>query len=596
MRSQRDGQQAVDLRSFCLVIEVKSHELDQVAFEGNKVFVKYRGRLHDATNQNQKQKYAVLNYIKKHGLPQPFIEALIWLTGVPTAALPTSTHNIVGSDATWSSIADKLVRLQARRIDTDSAPPELRACRIRGQESFTSVAELFTEKLEATPLDRKRLEQICKRATSEAAYWSKLGKQLLVFRGRGGAGKTINLLRVANHLYETEGARVLVLTYNKALVADIKRLLALMGIRDGIATRRIEIKSIHSYVNELLRALSLISPHDRDFYANYDRYLTIASEEVRRQKHNLQHDKSGAFAWDYLLIDEAQDWPPDERDLLYQVYERGRFVLADGIDQLVRSSGRVDWLAGSAANEHQVVSLKKLLRLKHGLYRFVTSFASHLGITDWEVEPHKEAYGGRVVVLEGKYADNWALHDELMRANDEAKNCPVDMLFCVPPSLVEHKGTKPIHSKVALALEKRGQLTWDGVCEGVRDSYPTKLEQLRIVQYDSCRGLEGWIVVCLDFDEFYDYKLRNLQPTAHEEGELFFNRAKWVEDAAARWLMIPCTRAIDTLVLQIRSRDTPLGRILSQVQLECPDVVVWRKQVLPTRDQRSSQSALIHEG
>jgi len=571
-----NDQPAVGLRSFCLAIEVKPQEPDKVTFEGNKVFVEHKGKRHDATEQNHKQKYAVLNYIKKHGLPGPFVEGLIWLTSVPTAALPKSTHNILGSDATWGDIAARLVQLGADRVDVDVAPPELRAYRTRRPEPFEGVAKLFTQKLEATRLDRRRIERICRRATSGAAYWSQLGKQLLVFRGRGGAGKTVNLLRVANHLYETEGARVLVLTYNKALVADIKRLLALMGIRDGIASRRIEIQTVHSYVNEVLRAFKLISPEESDFYAEYDRYLELATEKAASQRHTLAHDKSGTFGWDYLLVDEAQDWPPGERDLLYQMYERGRFVLADGIDQLVRSTGRVDWLLGCATDEYQIVPLKRLLRLKHGLYRFVTSFASHLGITDWEVEPHKEAYGGRVVILEEKYSDDWALHDELMRANEEDKNRPVDMLFCVPPSLVEHSGAQPGRSRVALELEKRGQPTWDGVCEDVRESYPTKLDQLRIVQYDSCRGLEGWIVVCLGLDEFYDYKLQSLEPTAAEEGELFFERATWAEDAAARWLMIPCTRAIDTLVLQIDSRETPLGQILSRVEHDCPDVVVWQ--------------------
>ncbi|HAZ27663.1 TPA: RNA helicase, partial [Candidatus Acetothermia bacterium] len=80
-----------------------------------------------------------------------------------------------------------------------------------------------------------------------------LGSQLLLFRGRGGAGKTVNLLRVAHHLYQEKRARVLILTYNKALVADIARLFAIMGIRDGLETQRISIQQIQSYVSDLLR-------------------------------------------------------------------------------------------------------------------------------------------------------------------------------------------------------------------------------------------------------------------------------------------------------------------------------------------------------
>ena len=28
------------------------------------------------------------------------------------------------------------------------------------------------------------------------------------------------------------------------------------------------------------------------------------------------------FAWDYVLVDEGQDWPEDERDLLYRCFDQ----------------------------------------------------------------------------------------------------------------------------------------------------------------------------------------------------------------------------------------------------------------------------------
>ena len=87
------------------------------------------------------------------------------------------------------------------------------------------------------------------------------------------------------------------------------------------------------------------------------------------------------------------------------------------------------------------------------------------------------------------------------------------MLFCVPPSwVVKTKGENEEgqivttrHSRIAQMLTNWGYLVWDGVDPDTRHSSAKNVEQLRVVQYESCRGLEGWIVVNLAFDEFHDF-------------------------------------------------------------------------------------------
>jgi hypothetical protein len=49
-----------------------------------------------------------------------------------------------------------------------------------------------------------------------------------------------------------------------------------------------------------------------------------------------------------------------------------------------------------------------------------------------------------------------------------------------------------------------GGKVWDGTARDVREVYPTDREELRFVQYDSCRGLEGWSVVNYDLDQLWD--------------------------------------------------------------------------------------------
>src|SRR5690606_11154749 len=88
------------------------------------------------------------------------------------------------------------------------------------------VIDVLTKRIVDTPLDRKRVERITKRLIDDQQYASKLGTQLLIFRGRGGTGKTITLARLAHDLYSDRISRSLILTYNLTLVSDIKRTLA----------------------------------------------------------------------------------------------------------------------------------------------------------------------------------------------------------------------------------------------------------------------------------------------------------------------------------------------------------------------------------
>ena len=54
-------------------------------------------------------------------------------------------------------------------------------------------------------------------------------------------------------------------------------------------------------------------------------------------------------------------------------------------------------------------------------------------------------------------------------------------------------------------------------------------------------------------------------------------RVKFPRPTRLFWLMIPYSRAIDTLVLHIRSRTTYLGHALHAVCGRCGDFVEWVK-------------------
>ena len=47
--------------------------------------------------------------------------------------------------------------------------------------------------------------------------------------------------------------------------------------------------------------------------------------------------------WDYVLIDEAQDWKKSEKDIIFHLYGAKRLVVADGVDQFVRGTEKMDF-------------------------------------------------------------------------------------------------------------------------------------------------------------------------------------------------------------------------------------------------------------
>ena len=107
----------------------------------------------------------------------------------------------------------------------------------------------------------------------------------------------------------------------------------------------------------------------------------------------------------------------------------------------------------------------------------------------------------------------------------------------------------------------------------MRDSYPISLKQHRIVQYDSCRGLEGWIVVDHAFDRLFEYKFGSFDFLGEAQGELFESEDAQRRRAALRWCMIPLTRAIDTQVLHLEDPSSEFSRSVLSLVEKHPDFV-----------------------
>ena len=133
------------------------------------------------------------------------------------------------------------------------------------------------EEIYPTPLDRRRMDQIA------SAHWRRkwlddIGKKQIIIRGRAGTGKTVALMQLADHAFRIHNKRSLLITYNRALVADLNRLKGLMGIPDDLIAGGISISTIHSLIGKLIRKMGICS---NNFYDRFEDIKNEILEHVR---------------------------------------------------------------------------------------------------------------------------------------------------------------------------------------------------------------------------------------------------------------------------------------------------------------------------
>ncbi len=567
---------SVHVESLCVVVELKHSDPVDVRFIGTRLEVYYRNNprphWHNASEQSHRQVFALKKYIESQGQAAPFITNLIWLINVEKDQLPPRPHNVIGANMNWELLLN--VACQMRAPEEDGAEWVARAWPAGYAADCHALVRVLTQKIEPTRLDKVRMARICEAAIRQE-WLNDLGKKQIVFRGRGGTGKTMLLLQLAWRAFSDTGARTLLLTYNTALLADIRRLLTLVCDAQGLKDRGIQAQTIMSFFASAFRGLGILAD-DRDYLEDYaalkaEALVLITKDDIAA----LVRERTEAFEWDFVFIDEAQDWPEDERDLLRRFYPSSQFVIADGLDQFVRGQASCDWQRGLAKSAVRVANLTTCLRMKANLAHFANQFAAAFGLTGWNVNANAQAPGGRVVIVEGDYFGIAGLHQHLIELNAADGNQPVDMLMCIPPTLVVRRDGEQPRSVVADRLVADGFAVWDGVATAVRDSYPTSVTQLRIVQYDSCRGLEGWVTIALGLDDLYRYKRDTWQPPPAEPGVLT-DDPEGAHRHSARWLMIPLSRAVDTLVIQVQFGSSRVRDALAQAAEACADFVDWQ--------------------
>ncbi len=570
------------VNSLALVIEVKGHDQRSVHFDGVVAKVKYRSgttvEWKDATEQNVKQVHALKKYLYQIGARSLWLAGILVFTNLNKTDFPKSTHNFIARKFSAADLLTTVAEISRPRINPVKRFGSLSSGNLENVEA--AINSPIFQTIVPSALDRRQMDQITTEKGIHENWHEVIGKTPLILRGRGGAGKTVILLQLAYHAYSERAARTLFLTYNLALASDVRRTMTLLGIPTSFEAGGIKVETVMSFIGRVLLRFELL-PEDTDFFEGYAEALEALSSILDGEKlepgdlQDLLENDPELFSYDLVMFDEAQDWPLDEIKILRFLYDPNRFVIADGQDQLVRGQ-YADWKSALQPLEAEVEPLKKCLRMKVNLARFANTLAEQLGVSSWRVGPNTDANGGRVIIIQGEYEDR-SIHDEIVSPAALGIVKPIDTLFCVPPGLVEDSDNGDRASLIAKWLEDNGSEVWDGASPNVRRDIPRNENQYRVVQYQSCRGLEGWVVICLRLNEFFDGKLLEAIDNSESSDQAETSFEDEARLYAAQWTMIPICRVMDTLVITLSEEQGPLVDALKACHKKLPDIIEWRK-------------------
>lgn len=581
--------EGVPIHSFVLIVEVKQHSSDLIRFKGTRIQVRYDHLWSDATDQCDAQTWAFKRYQKatykgKHRRQPTFVQRAIWLARAHGSAFDgdpaKSSVPVHFSNLSWKKLVDAFEVNKAfdavRTLVDHSENPKY--------HSMESLQAHLTHQVSPTRLDLRRINALTQTRfdADKTAYIQNLGNGLLLLRGRGGTGKTFALVQIALHLAR-QGKRTVILTYNHGLISDITRALRFIGEKDPSLHPLPILKTRYAFSQDVFT---------RNFGSWAEKEILmipdISAREERRLSSLMNSKDPIEHEFDFVLVDEGQDWDDKQRDLMFSLFGPEHVVVADGVDQFV-GQDRCKW-DQSHIPINRRHSLRASRRTKAATCQTIAEIARGLGLSDWDLEPDLDTHGGRFTVLVESDARRAVERGLEVLENDQRADATlkaVDHLICLPsPKMAKNVNYAALFDAT---IEAKSRDSWRGFDAEDRRIYPRRDGQLRAVQYHSCRGMEGWTTLCLGLDVFFDFQATHpridkshLETTLRKEKGVLFSKDLMSEKLAQEsrlfainWLMIPLTRSIDHLVVHLSDEKSELGKILSGISFRFPGAIEW---------------------
>lgn len=546
----------IEVKSFVTAIELKEQDFQNVYIKGESIWVNYPSTqiIKNASDQNIKQKYTIHNYCLRQNLAL-YISHSLWLKSISRDDLdldtwPQSTP-ILFSSFSFTDLVEQVIKSGQRVFNgvLDAVNNKNGNSEMLGQ----LVENLTISKPIAPQNTLSKINLLISKKFEERVLRVVDSGKFSCIDGKAGTGKTFLLLQTALRFCE-KGYGCTLLTYNNALVYDLKRLISFIPTTPDCRSN-LNITTIHAYLYNIAKRIGWSKEDIGQKFLDY-------VKEICAQNNSKPLITDTRFDIDeYLLIDEAQDCTPIEKEIFELIFGADRIIVAKSALQKVRRANASRW--GDPTER-----LTEGLRQKSNIVEFLKTLAQEMGISD-TCAGNKAANGleGGNVIIQSSYSSD--LHINLSKGCNSAGGCDYDILVLVPPTLTTEKK----EFKYSNIWRENGIKLIDG-CENTKvlASHTNKelLNSCRIFQYESSRGLEGWATVCLNLDEIVEIKTKQANPI---DENTIADRQKLKRELAYQWVMIPLTRAVDTLVITIKDTSSSFAEMLRKVAKEHHDFV-----------------------
>lgn len=551
-----DGEQ-VDVKRFCTVIELKEQSVDDVFATVTDIYVNYPStkQMKNASEQNRKQKYSILKYCKQNNYPI-FITNILWLKSVSTETWEAKQWNsmspVLLSSFSFDDIVSQIIKSGQRiyngTLNAITMNPNL-------DESNDYLSKLVSDLTQARPVApmvlRNKIEKLVSGALKNEVDVILKSADFNCIDGKAGTGKTFLLLQTALKRAD-EGYSCALLTYNNALTMDLQRLISFIPSSPD-ARNNLTICTLHSYLKSLGCFLGWSHIGESEKKRDYVRNLWRQNGN-KPLKMRYENDID-----DFIFLDEAQDCTPIEKEILEYVFGAERIVVAKSALQKIRRLTAAKWGQPN-------IRLKKGLRQKSNIVSFLKTLTAEMKIADTcaGLDPIQGLEGGKVII-DSKYTTDLHTELELRCRNSECSN--YDIFILVSPEQVEDN-----HFIPAERWRNVGKINLiDGTnTKALASCKPNELiDSCRIFQYESCRGLEGWCTVCYNIDEIVRIKFHDMPV----ESGIINNPDKQKWEQVFQWIMMPLTRAIDTLVITVADVNSEIASMLRKAAAKHTDFV-----------------------
>lgn len=94
-----------------------------------------------------------------------------------------------------------------------------------------------------------------------------------------------------------------------------------------------------------------------------------------------------------------------------------------------------------------------------------------------------------------------------------------------------------------------------------------------MIYYESCRGLEAHSVFFFALDRYFDHKSKDDKASLYLLNDLYATDEHRRNAYAITSVLMALTRAIDTLYINIKDKDSVLGKLLLEYKQQNPEKV-----------------------